>query len=78
MKTINIRTDGAILDVPIMIPFQGAPGDTFENGEEILIQLMSNEGLKVGAPQIRSVVKTHDADENNSAWYEAYIPFRKP
>ncbi|ARS42641.1 hypothetical protein CA265_24445 [Sphingobacteriaceae bacterium GW460-11-11-14-LB5] len=77
MKTINIKTDSSITAVPVLIPFQGSPTDDFINGEEIIIQLINNDGYKVGEPEVRSVVKTHDADINESAWYEAYIPAKK-
>lgn len=74
MKTINIRTDASITKVPILIPFQGAPHDNFNHGEEILVQLVNDDGERVGKPEVRSVVKTHDAEGDQNAWYEAYIP----
>jgi hypothetical protein len=77
MKTINIKTDSLISRVPFIIPFQGAPTDNFAHGEEILVQLVNNEGDRVGQPEIRSVVKTHDAEEKGGAWYEAFIPTKK-
>ncbi|MES2458237.1 MAG: hypothetical protein V4594_21950 [Bacteroidota bacterium] len=74
MKTINIRTDAATSSVPVLIPFQGGPHDDFADGEEVLIQLVNNDGERVGYPEIRTVIKTISADENQSAWYDAYIP----
>ena len=77
MKTIKITTDSSITQVPILIPFQGSPTDNFLNGEQILVQLVDYDGEKVGEPEVRSVVKTHDADINESAWYDAYIPVKR-
>jgi len=42
-----------------------------------IIQLVNNDGDKVGKPEVRSVVKTHDAEINESVWYEAYIAAKK-
>ncbi len=77
MRTIKIRTDASVNEVPILIPFQGAPGESFSHGEEVLIQLVNNDGEFVGDPKVRAVVETHDADDTTSAWYEAYIPVNK-
>ncbi|MCX2495326.1 hypothetical protein OQX63_17680 [Pedobacter sp. PF22-3] len=74
MKTIKIRTDESVSQVPLLIPFQGAPKDQFDHHERVLIQLVNDDGDLVGEPEIRAVVKTHDGDENNSAWYEAFVP----
>lgn len=74
MKTVNIITDAATTSVPVLIPFQGGPHDDFAYGEEVLIQLVDNDGNKVGEPEVRSVVKTHVGDENTSSWYDAFIP----
>lgn len=77
MKTINIATDSSVTEVPIMIPFLAAPHDDFTDGEEVLIQLVNQDGEKVGYPQVRSVIQTHSAEDNHNAWYEAFIPRRK-
>ncbi len=74
MKTVNIKTDSSISKVPILVPFQGAPSDNFAHGEKIIVQLVNDDGEKVGDPEVRSVVKTHDAENGRGAWYEAYIP----
>ncbi len=74
MKTVNIITDSATTKVPVLTPFQGGPNDDFANGEEILIQLVDHDGNKIGDPEVRSVVKTHDGDENTLPWYDAHIP----
>ena len=77
MRTINIRTDAATTTVPVLVPFQGAPHDIFIDGEEILVQLVNDDGEKIGEPEIRSIIKTQDAEENQSAWYDAYIPLNR-
>jgi hypothetical protein len=77
MKTLNIRTDAATSKVPVLVPFQSAPHDSFFDGEEVFIQLVNDDGKKIGEPAIRSVIKTHDAEENQNAWYDAYIPVKK-
>ena len=74
MKKINIKTDGSTKVVPILITFQGAPEDNFETGEEVLIQLVNDLNEKIGEPAKRSVIKTHDGENNEGAWYDAYIP----
>lgn len=73
MRTINISTDETTDKVPLTVTFQAAPGDDFADGEKLLIQLVNHNGEKVGKREIRSVIKTHDGDENHRAWYEAYI-----
>lgn len=77
MRTIKIRTDASVNEVPIIIPFQGAPAENFDNGEEVLIQLVNDDGDHIGEPKVRAVVKTHDSDKNTNAWYEAYIRVNK-
>lgn len=59
MKTIYIRINTSICEVPVLITFQGAPHDDFFDGEEIYKQLVNKDVIKVGTPQIRSVIKTH-------------------
>lgn len=76
MKTINIRTDAATHNVPVLVSFEAAPHDEFKNGDEVLIQLVNNDGERIGNPEIRSVIKTHDANEDHNAWYDAYIPLK--
>lgn len=57
-----------------LFPFRGRKKDQFNHQEHILIQLVNDDGDLVGEPEIRAVVKTHDGDENNSVWYEAFVP----
>lgn len=77
MRTVNITANGAE-SVPPMVIFQAAPGESFDHGEVVIIQLIDNSGTKVGQPEQRSTVKTHSEENGNSAWYEAYIPGKIP
>lgn len=77
MKTVNIHTDDSISNVPISVDFQARPGESFPHNDQVCIQLVNNDGVKVGNPEIRSVVKIHDGDEQNAAWYQAFIPAKQ-
>lgn len=77
MRTINIRTDASVSQVPAVLPFQGAPGETFAHGENVLIQLVNDDAELIGEPKLRAVVKTHDAKGETSAWCEAFIPVNR-
>jgi hypothetical protein len=77
MKKVNISTDESVRRVPVLISFEASPNDNFTDGEEVLVQLISSDGEKVGEPEIRSIVKTIDADDAHRAWYDAYVPIKR-
>ncbi|MEO3402824.1 hypothetical protein AAFN85_02915 [Mucilaginibacter sp. CAU 1740] len=77
MKIVNVRTDASVSAVPIAVNFQAAPGDKFSHLEQVYIQLVNNDGDKVGKPGVRSVVMINSGDDHNLPWYEAFIPAQK-
>lgn len=75
MKIVNINANPeATSEVPILIDFAEPPHSDLQDGEEVNVYLMDNDGIQFAGPAIRTIIKTHDGEGVRSNWFQAYIP----
>jgi hypothetical protein len=72
MKTINIEANPKVNQTILPVEFKMPYNDSLKDHELVQINFVDNDG-NVFASAYRHVIRFIDAENGESAWFEAYI-----